>query len=394
MSIATFNDHRRTGTLAAASDAVTLNHPGLATATVQLVGSPTMTVVFEVNDDEGASPTWVGVSAINVNTGAVSSTATAAGIYRVDISGYRLFRVRCSAFTSGSFAVTVNGSNAQSPTSTFLAGGGGSATVTYADANGTASPAVTEQRVAADLNILSATDNVVNRWRSAKDLYNLGVGVGGGAIAGVGCGGWDASVWRPILLDTSGRQMVVGPVAIGAAATGTNPIFCGAADAAQNLQQMRCYGSVTDNTSAAVQGLFTNSELLMYNGVGFDKVRNNTEVTLLNSAARTTTQTSSDITTYNLSAIQIILDVTTPGTGSITVSIDGKDPASGKYYNLLTGSAVTTAVTNVYTVDPNVPAVANVTAQKRLPRTFRIVVTHNNANSITYSVGYVLQLCS
>jgi len=392
MSITTFSDHRRTGTLAAANDAVTLNHPGLATATVQLVGSPTMTVTFEVNDDEGASPTWVAVPAQNVNTGAVATTATAAGIYRVDIAGSRQFRVRCSAFTSGSFATTVNGSVAPMASATFASGGGSGATATYTDANTTLSPTVTEQRVSSDMTIVSAADNVVNRVRSAKDLYNSGSGVGGGAMPGVGCGGFDGSVWRPELLDTGGRQIVSGPVAVGVAVSGFMPLFCGGADAAQNAQHFRVYGSVGDNTAAAVQGLFVNAEQFMYNGTGFDKVRNNTEVTLLASGARTTTQTSADITTFNAGAIQVILDMTNVAAGpSVVVSIDGKDPASGKYYNLLTGANVTTNSTNVYTVDPAIPAVANVTAQKRLPRTIRIVVTANNANSGTYSVGYVLQ---
>jgi hypothetical protein len=120
-------------------------------------------------------------------------------------------------------------------------------------------------------------------------------------------------------------------------------------------------------------------------------LRNNVETTLLVSAGRTTTQTSADITTYNTQAITVTLDMTVVAAGpSVTVTIDGKDPASGKYYNLLTGAAVIAATTNTYRVDPALVAAANLIAVLRLPRIIRIVVTANNANSGTYSVGYTL----
>lgn len=113
------------------------------------------------------------------------------------------------------------------------------------------------------------------------------------------------------------------------------------------------------------------------------------DTTLLASASRTTTQTSSDIINYSgLSALIVILDMTVVGTGSVTLSIDGKDPASGKYYNILTGAAITTNSTNIYRIGRNLAAVANTTAQDYIPRTIRIVVTANNANAATYSVGY------
>lgn len=115
------------------------------------------------------------------------------------------------------------------------------------------------------------------------------------------------------------------------------------------------------------------------------------EVVLLPSASRTTTQTSGDL--QNLggrSDLRVILDMTTVGTGSVTVTINGKDPASGKYFLILAGAAVTTNSTNTYKVGVNVAASANAIAQDYLPPTFQIVVTANNANAATYSVGYTL----
>lgn len=127
------------------------------------------------------------------------------------------------------------------------------------------------------------------------------------------------------------------------------------------------------------------------NGAGtWDAIRNNAEATLLASAARTTTQTSADIVVHNARTLTVVLDMTTVGTGSVTVTINGKDAASGKYYPMLTGAAIITNSTNRYRIGPTLAAVANSIAQDYLPRIIQIVVTANNANSATYSVGYVL----
>lgn len=131
----------------------------------------------------------------------------------------------------------------------------------------------------------------------------------------------------------------------------------------------------------------------LYNGTTVDQQRGNLDnITILASGARTTTQTSTDQTNYNHKGVIVVLDVTVPGTGSITLEIDAKDPVSGKYYAVLTGAAVTTLSTNIYRVYPGLTASANATANDILPRTWRIKVTANNANTITYSVGAMLIL--
>lgn len=110
---------------------------------------------------------------------------------------------------------------------------------------------------------------------------------------------------------------------------------------------------------------------------------------VLVSAARTTTQTSADIPVAYAREIDVILDATVNagGAGSITVTINGKDAVSGKYYLLLAGAAVVTVTTNVYKVGIGLPATANVSANCGVPSVIQIVVTANNANSVTYSVG-------
>jgi hypothetical protein len=118
--------------------------------------------------------------------------------------------------------------------------------------------------------------------------------------------------------------------------------------------------------------------------------RQYSEGTALASASRTTTQTVSDIDTHGAQYLNVVLDMTTVGTGSVTLSINGKDPASGKYFTILAGSAVTTNSTNRYKVGPSVAASANAIAQDYLPATIQLVVTANNSNAATYSLGYSL----
>lgn len=144
-------------------------------------------------------------------------------------------------------------------------------------------------------------------------------------------------------------------------------------------------------TDGSAGGNIPANGMLVSNGTTLDRFRNNVDVTLLASAARTTTQTSADITTFNLAGITVVLDMTVVAASpSVTLTINGKDPASGKYYNLLTGAAVVAITTNVYRIMPALTAVANKDVNAYLPRTIQIVVTANNANSGTYSVGYTL----
>lgn len=131
-----------------------------------------------------------------------------------------------------------------------------------------------------------------------------------------------------------------------------------------------------------------------YNGsggtTGYDREWNNINVTILTSASRTTTQTSADQVNYNGRGIHVVVDTTVIGTGSITLTINGKDNISGKYYTLLSGAAIVTNTTNVYKVFPGAPATSNVSVNDMIPRLFQIVVTANNANAATYTVGYSL----
>lgn len=114
------------------------------------------------------------------------------------------------------------------------------------------------------------------------------------------------------------------------------------------------------------------------------------ETALLPSAARTTTQTFDDLLAFNAKALEVILDLTAFTTAaSLTVTIDLKDPNSGKYINILTGAAIVANGTQRLRISPHLAAVANQVANDHVPATFRITVTHGNANSHTYSLTLI-----
>lgn len=150
-----------------------------------------------------------------------------------------------------------------------------------------------------------------------------------------------------------------------------------------NLDRKRAaYGDALATTGIEASGL------VLWNGTGFDRQRSNVDTgALITASGATTTQTGTDQTNYNGRGLKVVLNMTVVGTGSVTLSIQGKDSASGVYYTILTGAAVTTNSTTIYTVYPGITATANVSASDILPRTWRVLVTANNANPTTYTVG-------
>lgn len=97
--------------------------------------------------------------------------------------------------------------------------------VVFADVNATQSPAITKvPRVAADIMVQDPSGNLTNRVRAANSTTG---GVGGGALIAAGACGYDATNFRPVAIDTSGRQIAVGAVAHDAAIAG-NPVRVGA----------------------------------------------------------------------------------------------------------------------------------------------------------------------
>jgi hypothetical protein len=114
---------------------------------------------------------------------------------------------------------------------------------------------------------------------------------------------------------------------------------------------------------------------------------NNFNAIALASEARTAT-TTVDLHNSSGKGCHVIIDMTAvTATGSVTPTIQGLDKASGKYYTLLVGAAITGTGTTVLRVYPDLTAAANLIADDIVPGEFRISLAHANAVAMTYSVG-------
>lgn len=111
------------------------------------------------------------------------------------------------------------------------------------------------------------------------------------------------------------------------------------------------------------------------------------DFTAITAVASTTDQTSADFINLTGKGVRVVLDMTNAGTGSVVLHIRGKDPASGKYQDLLVGANVISNSTNTYVVYPGLTPSANAIVSDVLPHTFQIFVHANNANTCSYTVG-------
>jgi hypothetical protein len=142
--------------------------------------------------------------------------------------------------------------------------------------------------------------------------------------------------------------------------------------------------------------LVVNSTGLAYNGNNkWDRVRNNTEGTLLTSASRTANTNSPKQTNYNAKAVVIFLDVTTAsGVGGLTPFLRLYDPVSGKTTAISTGSLITTTGTFAFII--GLGATGAITTSVKafvsaiVSRQYDVQIYHNDNSAYTYSVGQCL----
>lgn len=151
-------------------------------------------------------------------------------------------------------------------------------------------------------------------------------------------------------------------------------------------------GQVVRNMSGSgdaitgVQGIVVGP--VEYNGSTFDRRRNNANVTVLASSARTANTDSTDQTNYNGRGLHVVINVTAvTDTPSVVFTIQGKDSVSSGYYTILASAAIVGTGATVLRVFPGATAAANAAANDILPRTWRVHAEHADTDSITYSVG-------
>lgn len=130
--------------------------------------------------------------------------------------------------------------------------------------------------------------------------------------------------------------------------------------------------------------------LLLGAGGAWNRQTANQPALLLSSAARTSTTSASDQTNYNSRGVCVTLNVTAGTTLLLTVEIQGKDITGSVYWNCTASpTAIVGTGLYVYELYPGIGvASGGVTARTSgtLPYTWRVTVTHGNANSATYSL--------
>ena len=109
---------------------------------------------------------------------------------------------------------------------------------------------------------------------------------------------------------------------------------------------------------------------------------------VIESAARTATH-SVTMSTECLGGVFIINVTSVTATPSVVFTIAGLCPSSSVAYTILESAAITTTGTTVLRIHPSLTAAANTIAKDVLPQAIKITATHADADSITYSVGFV-----
>jgi hypothetical protein len=133
-----------------------------------------------------------------------------------------------------------------------------------------------------------------------------------------------------------------------------------------------------------------------FNGTTWERVRNNTEGTLLASAARTGTTSSATQTNHNARGVVIAINITNAGagTGTLAPALRLIDPISGTGGQINVATATTAAATGLsfWIVYPGISTLTGSTkavSSVPLARSWLLTVVHSDASTITYSAAYM-----
>lgn len=131
-----------------------------------------------------------------------------------------------------------------------------------------------------------------------------------------------------------------------------------------------------------------------WNETTWDRRRNNVDRIFLSSAARTVSTGTGAFGTYNLRGIALTVTITAGAGYNIQPSLQFFDPATGNYFTYWTGTALTGAGTTTYYFADGAVGTGGSFTQTLgfgLPgRNMNFIMIHNNANSVTYTVGATL----
>ncbi len=115
--------------------------------------------------------------------------------------------------------------------------------------------------------------------------------------------------------------------------------------------------------------------------------------TLLASAARTSSTDSSAQTHNYIKGVTLVINITSvSGAASVTPKIQVLDSVSSQYADLAAFGAISSVGIFPIQLYPGIDAVSGIAVSKVLPRLWRFRMEHANADSITYSVAYQLEI--
>ena len=119
----------------------------------------------------------------------------------------------------------------------------------------------------------------------------------------------------------------------------------------------------------------------------------NVSTVALKMTGQTTTTNSGDLDSISGSVGVFVVDITafTGTTPTAVFLVEGKDPASGKYYTILQSAALVGVGTTILRVFPGGTPAANLIANDVVPRTFRVTCTIGGTTpALTATVGVIL----
>ena len=119
----------------------------------------------------------------------------------------------------------------------------------------------------------------------------------------------------------------------------------------------------------------------------------NISTVALKMTGQTTTTNSGDLDSISGSVGVFVVDITafTGTTPTAVFTVEGKDPASGKYYTILQSAPLVGVGTTILRVFLGGTPAANLIANDVVPRTFRVTCTIGGTTpALTATVGVIL----
>lgn len=385
----------KTGNITAAATSALATDAGGSSATLLLAqgsqgalaiisGTWVATLQFE---GKGAGGSWFAVPAVAIATtgGALASSTTANGNFLIAAVGAIELRVRCSAYTSGTAVVELSNAPVGGFTLPVINA------ATGANAQQVQGPGASAAALVGNPVRIGGSDGT--NTQDLKTASATGAAFGTAGLLAQAPHLWDGtnSTYQPVMRSRTFESATAQASVVGLQAVA--PVVFDSTNGQYSLAS----SGIADGLAGArtpVSGHYATNEST------WDRWRNNTQGTLLASAARVITTASPDQTNYNARGVQVFCNVTgnPGGAETLTVQLQVKDSVGAGYYTVATSGAISVfgagaASTGLEVIDlfpgaAETAALAGWTTQGlQLPRTWRVNVAHSASGSWTYSVS-------